>query len=402
MSGFEQLVRRAYEEGYNRKKAVEPYSALGFSEDPFEDQLPVREPSLLVGREGELSRIPEELGVCAASKSHLLLVAPNGAGTTTFLRILVRLLNRSFGKQEFAYYFSGEELHSLTPSQDPPPDDSGESEEEDQFTRFLDSRDFAITRVLVFDNVRSIVSNFDIRMDQMKCLGNAPTVVLAVDTSNYLWLLTNSPGLIGRFSRTIWIQPLSQEKISELLVRRIRMFKDSLAAFDEKSVTAIAQYSLGLPGVAIQLVRLCMKSCSEMDLHMITTDLVVRIAELHGYDVGVKVLKTEIRFDGTKERILKHILAESTVRRVFAKSVAMALDLRPSALSYHMHDLVSRKIINFEREGLRVYYSITQPVTNALEVLYSAPGEAAEIRQRIEKDKLRREINVPREDGEPS
>jgi DNA-binding transcriptional ArsR family regulator len=381
-SGFEQVVRRAYEEGYKRKKAVEPYSALGFTEDPFDDHLPVREPNALVGREAELSRIPEELGFCAASKSHLLLVSPKGAGTTTLLKILVRLLNKSFGKQEFAYYFSGDEFPTIAPSDNQ--DDSSEGEEEDRFMQFLDKHDFAMTRVLVFDNLRSMISNFDIRMDQMKSLDNAPTIVVAVDTSNYLWLQTNSPSLASSFSRTIWIQPLSQEKIEELLVKRIRMFKDSLSPFDEKSVIAIAQYSLGLPGVAIQLAKLCMKSCSEMDMVMITTDLVMRIVELHGYDVGVKVLKMEIRFDGTKERILKHILAESTVRRVFAKSVALALDLRPSALSYHMHDLVSKKMITFEREGLRVYYSITHPVAYALEVLYSAPSETAEIRRRIE------------------
>jgi DNA-binding transcriptional ArsR family regulator len=100
-----------------------------------------------------------------------------------------------------------------------------------------------------------------------------------------------------------------------------------------------------------------------------------------GFDVAQKLVRKEIKLDGTKYKVALEILIQffmqgHNVERTFI--ISHFSEMASSTLSYHLKDLINSGIVKQERIGYKVFYVISRPVRSALEIM-TLPSLEADI-----------------------
>jgi DNA-binding transcriptional ArsR family regulator len=124
------------------------------------------------------------------------------------------------------------------------------------------------------------------------------------------------------------------------------------------------------------LAFLCLKNAYQVGISNINAKFVERIALNDGFGIAQKLVRKEIKLDGTKYKVVLEILAQffiqgHNVERTLI--ISHFSEMTPSTLSYHLKDLINDGTIKQERIGYKVYYFIPKVLRSALQLLILFP-----------------------------
>jgi DNA-binding transcriptional ArsR family regulator len=180
------------------------------------------------------------------------------------------------------------------------------------------------------------------------------------------------------FADTFWIMPLETHDIKKMLIKSIDAARLNSSPFEDSAIDRITEYSMELPGAAMHLAFLSLKSAYQIGINKVNKKLVERVALNEGFDISLKLRRQEIKLDGTKYNVAIEILKQFFIQggNVERKIIISKFsDMATSTLSYHLKDLINNGIIKQERIGYKVYYIVPKPVRSALELLILPPLE---------------------------
>ena len=240
--------------------------------------------------------------------------------------------------------------------------------------------DFSRTKIILIDNEDSFVSNASQYMSAIK-FGQleVPTMVFCISPVSYS-RIAKTEAFNEIFADIFWIMPLEKDDIKQILLKSIdsaaKNNNNDSSPFENSAIDKITDYSLDLPGEATRLAYLCLKNAYQNGISKIDAKLVEHVALFEGFDVAQKLLRKEIKLDGTKYKVALEILTQffiqgHNVERTFI--ISHFSEMATSTLSYHLKDLIDDGIIKQERIGYKVYYFIPKVLRSALQLLILFP-----------------------------
>jgi type II secretory pathway predicted ATPase ExeA len=383
---FSETVIDAFKKG-SRKGVLASnlFEQFGFTFNPFDINILIGNPNLIIDEvKSIINKLAERIGACYQSQKSLLIVSAEGAGRTTILKLLNATLNKGFDNNFSSYVHAPSTWSGFSSKQaeDEEHEYSSSDNRIDNFQKWMREIDFSKTKIILIDDADAFIANASQYMSAVKFEQlQTPTMVFCI-----------SPVTLSRISKTkllnevfediFWIMPLENDHIKQILLKSIDdASKDNNNShpFEDSAIDKIADYSLGLPGEATRFAYLCLKNAYQIGISKINDKLVERIALNEGSDVAQKLLRKEIRLDGTKYKVALEILMQFFIE---GHNVERALiishfsEMATSTLSYHLKDLINFGIVKQERIGYKVFYVISRPIRTALEIMTLPSSEA--------------------------
>ena len=405
--GFSGSVIDSFNRG-SRKSIVGSnlFEQFGFTSNPFDTNILIANPSLITDKiKSIINNLAERIGACYQSKKSLLIVSPEGAGRTSILKLINATLNRGFDKNFSSYLdapskWSGFSFRYKKGEKEYEDEDKDEDEEDafdnnednnndnyriDNFQKWMREIDFSKTKIILIDNADAFISNASqymsaIKFEQLK----VPTMVFCISPVTYS-RIAKTEVFNEIFADVFWIMPLEKnDDIKQILLKSIEAAaassknnnnnnnNNNSSPFEDSAIDKIVDYSLSLPGEAARLAFLCLKNAYQIGISKIDAKLVGHIALNEGFDVAQKLLRKEIKLDGTKYKVALEIITQffmqgHNVERTLI--ISHFSEMATSTLSYHLKDLINSGIVKQERIGYKVFYVIARPVRAALEIM---------------------------------
>ena len=350
---------------------------FGFTFNPFDTNLLIANPELITDKiKSIINKLAERIGACYQSQKSLLLVSPEGAGRTSILKLLNATLNKGFDNNFSSYVHAPSRWSgfSFKEAEDEEHEESSSSEDRiDNFQKWMREIDFSKTKIILIDDADAFVANARQYIDAVK-FEHLQTPTMVFCTSPITQARIRKTELFNEiFGDSFWIMPLKKDDIREILLKSIDAVRSNNSSpFEDSAIDKIAGYSLCLPGEAALLAFLCLKNAYQIGISNINDKLVERIALNEGFDVAQKLLRNEIKLDGTKYKVALEILIQffiegHNVERTLI--ISHFSEMATSTLSYHLKDLINFGIVKQERIGYKVFYVISRPIRTALEIM---------------------------------
>jgi DNA-binding transcriptional ArsR family regulator len=375
---FSEMVIDAFKRGSTKGiMASNLFDQFGFSSNPFDNNILIGNPDLITDRvKSIINKLVERIGACYQSQKSLLLVSPEGAGRTSILKLLNATLNRGFDNNFCSYVHAPSRWSGFSFS-DAEDEDSNGDNRIDNFQKWMRETDFSKTKIVLIDDADAFIANASQYVSAVKFEHlQTPTMVFCISPITQA-RITKTELFNEIFGDSFWIMPLEKNDIKEILLKSIEAVKtNNSSPFEDSAIDKIADYSLGLPGEASILAFLCLKNAYQIGISKITAKFVEGIALNEGFDVAQKLLRKEIKLDGTKYKVALEILTQffiqgQNVERRFI--ISHFSEMASSTLSYHLKDLINDGIIKQERIGFKVYYFIPKILRSALQLLILFP-----------------------------
>ena len=364
------------------------FDQFGFSSNPFDNNILIANPDLITDRtKNVINKLAERIGACYQSQKSLLLVSPEGTGRTSILKLLNATLNRGFDSNFSSYVHAPSRWSGFSfkkaEDEEEHEDRSGE-DRIDNFQKWMREIDFSKTKIILIDDADAFMANASqyvsaVKFEQLQ----TPTMVFSISPVTQSGI-TKTELLNEIFEDIFWIMPLEKNDIKDILLKSIDAASknnNNSHPFEDSAIDKIADYSLGLPGEAARLACLCLKNAYQIGISKISDKLVERIALNEGFDVAQKLLRKEIKLDGTKYKVALDILTEFFIQGYNVERtliISHFSEMATSTLSYHLKDLINFGIVKQERIGYKVFYVISRPVRTALEIM-TLPSLEADI-----------------------
>ena len=183
-----------------------------------------------------------------------------------------------------------------------------------------------------------------------------------------------------------------------------------LTPFTDAAITKIAEYSMGLPGLALDLADKCLLGIDDFNAKELTPELVDPVAEVLQYPLAKNIemghaisyievengeqKRKELNLNsGSKTSILKEILFQS---RIYPERPGITnkkltnsrrISIQAHTISYHTNILERCKILEVQegqqekKKGKYRYFQIKKPIMNAIElkILSQKPPTSPEV-----------------------
>jgi type II secretory pathway predicted ATPase ExeA len=375
---FSDTVIDAFKRGSTKGiMASNLFDQFGFSSNPFDNNILIANPDLITDRiKTIINKLAERIGACYQSQKSLLLVSPEGAGRTSILKLLNATLNKGFDNNFSSYVHAPSRWSgfSFKEAEDEEHEDSSSGDNRiDNFQKWMREIDFSKTKIILIDDADSFIANARQYVSAVKFEHlQTPTMVFCISPMTHS-RITKTEQFNEIFADIFWIMPLEKDDIKEILSKSIEAVKtNNSSPFEDSAIDKIADYSLGLPGEAALLAFLCLKNAYQIGISNINAKFVERIALNEGFDVAQKLVRKEIKLDGTKYKVALEILIQffvqgDNVERTLI--ISHFSEMATSTLSYHLKDLINSDIVKQERIGYKVFYVISRPVRTALEIM---------------------------------
>jgi DNA replication protein DnaC len=215
--------------------------------------------------------------------------------------------------------------------------------------------------------------------------------------------------IIDLFDDVYRIKSIEHETIVKILTTRIYYYKENgektdstreITPFTEEALKSIAEYSMGLPGLALNLADSCLQGITDFNVTEITPETVDYVAQILQYPIAKdirignsiyyvdeedgerKQKELNLNVTGSKVSILKEILFQS---RLYLEkpgitntklSNSARISIQAHTISYHTNILEKCKILEVQ-EGLRSkkrgrsrYFYLRKPIMNAIELRF--------------------------------
>ncbi|MHA1945951.1 MAG: ArsR/SmtB family transcription factor [Candidatus Hodarchaeales archaeon] len=322
----------------------------------------------------------------------IAMVGPQRSGKTTAARFISEEINKKF-KSQYTHYVKYSE----------------------KFWDWWENVDFKETQILFFDGIFPIWNNLteqSLKDLEKRSQYDKVIIVVILNTIEYHWLRLqakkSSPLIFGKKAFEFHFKKPSQLEIEQMLKLRIEAIgnKQLLSNDVIKSVSIL---SLGLPGLALWLTRHLPFSDNEdreirtptlEDLHIVTKRLgfepALRIVIENNLQISQELktipkkeiwpiidplreissafsqsLKQVKKISTSRLPILEEMIIldhlEGTVKR---SSLQERTGIKDSSLTYQCQNLIKEDIVTYFRDGREVFYQLTSPIKEALQLLF--------------------------------
>jgi hypothetical protein len=358
------------------------YEQFGFTSNPFDTNILIANPDLITDKIKSITnKLAERIGACYQSQKSLLTVSPEGVGRTSILKLLNATLNKGFDNNFSSYVHASSKWSGFSFKKVEDGEHEDGDDRIDNFQKWMREIDFSKTKIILIDDADAFIANASQYLSAVKFEHlQTPTMVFCISPVTQA-RITKTELFNEIFGDIFWIMPLEKNDIKEIFSKSIEAVKtnNDSSPFEDSAIDKIADYSLGLPGEAAGLAYLCLKNAYQIGINKIDAELVEHIALNEGFDVAQKLLRKEIKLDGTKYKVALEILTQffiqgHNVERTLI--ISHFSEMATSTLSYHLKDLINSGIVKQERIGYKVFYIIARPVRTALEIMMLPTLEA--------------------------
>jgi DNA-binding MarR family transcriptional regulator len=305
-------IKEALEAGRSGQYAKKtPYERFGFSQNPFRSDVDPDDPEFLVAREDVLLEFAIQVGNAirlfeedpVSPFRHLLTHGLRGSGKSS----LARHFDREWGKIGFQDY---ETLFAdLSAWQEPLElqEQYGSSVKTletyekflariKQFNKpliiFIDELDYTITGTPAIPRIKQFISDIEYFAQYgVIIIGFVNSLTLTV-------LLDSDPKILARsflsfFNPEYFFFPVfSKSEIRKLLTQRLRVTRNPMELFSTKALDLIADYSLGLPIVALRIATDCLNELIIRNTDKANKSIVDAVINQFGYIDALKIVET--------------------------------------------------------------------------------------------------------------
>ncbi len=257
---------------------IPSYSQFGLQIDPFSNELPFQYPQAMYKFPSLLNAF-ELVGKHLSDKKNMLVIAPEQAGKTFFLKFLSTLLPKSASSLRTLYIDAAQEW-GYSPLLD----------ENDSFLKRFHQWlapvvDLDAPDILLIDNISSLLPNdlFFSIFHELEVFEPFPVVVATLSTSEFQYIVSsphlNSSGFLSAFSSHYCQFPpiMSKNQMHDYLLTRLRTIDAKEDLFSQAAMDKIIHTSSGLPGLVCKLASHCLDTAVENDqLNEITLEHVLQ------------------------------------------------------------------------------------------------------------------------------
>ncbi|UCE12596.1 MAG: hypothetical protein JSV04_10415 [Candidatus Heimdallarchaeota archaeon] len=382
----------AFKEGESRAKEwKEKIKGARSLADAFEDNFVFLSPDTFVNTEAA-NRLSVRIGEVSKSEEIITIIGPQRSGKSTAVRQLANELNEHQGKG-YAQYV----------------------EYDSHFWSWWEETDFKSTKFFFFDNIYPIWANLT-RKSYLDLLNRSdhPRVLIVniINSTEHHWLRfshkTSRVSIFGTEPFEFHFKRPSILEIENIIKARAESL-GKLSLFPAETLKTIGELSLGLPGLALWLVRSVIADFENQENQQkIPSALVHKVAQFLGFVPALKIiLEHDLRSlyqeesgnrvwpvlqllqesSGMDSTPLTQSLKESkgittswkplleemllltqqndTIRR---SELQERTGIKESSLTYQCQNLIKEKIITYSKSGREVFYQLRTPVKEALEL----------------------------------
>ena len=346
----------------------------------------------------EIQRFSHLLGqiVNASSLSDsvqvIAMTGPQRSGKTSAVRFISEEINKKFNSQYTRYI-----------------------KHNGKFWDWWENTDFKETQIFFFDGIFPIwqsLTDQSLKDLETRSKYDKVVVVVILNSIEYHWLRLQAkkskPLIFGKKAFDFHFKKPSQIEIEQMLKLRIESL-GNIRLLSKDVIKSISILSLGLPGLALWLARHLPFSIREKDetetitledLHIVTKRLgfepALRIVIENNLQISQelkKIPKKEIwpiidpleEISSSFSQSLKQIKKISTSRlpileemivldhlegTIKRSSLQERTGIKDSSLTYQCQNLIKEDIVTYFRDGREVFYQLTSPTKEALELLF--------------------------------
>ncbi|MHA1972028.1 MAG: hypothetical protein ACTSW1_03475 [Candidatus Hodarchaeales archaeon] len=312
MARFDDKLKEALKVGRSGQLARQtPYERYGFSKNPFLPNLILESPELLVVREKLFLDFAYQIGNTihffeedpVSSFRHLLVHGLKDSGKS----VLARHFDSQWSQIGFQDYAT---LYTDLASWNEPGTNQGEFSSsvstlltyeyfldrirhmQKPLIIFIDSLDYTITGTAAIPRLPAFLSDIE---------SQAPHGVILIGLINSLTLTSliepspQNPNLsfLNSFNPDYFFIPVfSRSEIRKLIVQRLRQAHTPTELFSARSIELIADYSLGIPTIALNIATHCLNELILQDLDKLKAHLTTKILDKYGFTEAYQIVES--------------------------------------------------------------------------------------------------------------
>lgn len=386
---------RVFNRGRSKELSQNDYEALGFFRDPFEATI---EPTdtrhdTTVPEIWEDGVLGSNLGTILAKGAGAVVIGPSGIGKTMIAKTIAAFHERGLIEEKALYV----DIASL------PTGETSEASADEEETSFPSKGDLDSAEILLIDNAADIWWQSPFLGGKQSNLVTIPKIVAFLSFFDYRRLSERAkkeghntfPFLGSTSYYKYYIPTLPPCSIRSILQTRIRNSLDSSSnPFTPDSLEEIAQYSIGLPVLALQIGRFVLdeflhgrRSEDPIQLDFVrekiaSTPYAISYGIIHSINMPKIIVneKSDLEYrlpmGETRRQILETMALNSTFSgsgrfgalKVERKTLEHELGKPSSTISHHAAKLSEEGLVQTERQGTSVSYYLPPPIYNAIEL----------------------------------
>ncbi|MFX0117241.1 MAG: hypothetical protein ACFFB3_22030 [Candidatus Hodarchaeota archaeon] len=428
MTDLKRIIQKSFVRGWKKGQGeLEPFTIFNLRMDPFAADLPLKDettyyadPNLIADLVGRIGAATKEhfKDETSDGKYNLLLTGPAGVGKSLFAKMTAGTLSSmealpGVGKCTSTVIDAAMWSHTSIANEDRRGVANLKAYEE--WLSYIESNQapghqaVKDSAILFIDNI-SLTSGLGLGLPSAERLlqdletysDRKSLIVGILNTAELLFLRSqNGDASVNEFLSAFQPRPLklplfSSKAINQMLKLRLRSVINIDNPFSDETLEGIANYSLGLPELAMKLGRECMLEAVTWNEEKISSHIVQKIITDQGFDTALTILHAESAGKVVEDRrslflsrkkleILRAILfndiryqftGNREYRGTTSTQLAETLNRELSTISYHIRGLTTEwKPHPFlvsqrdETDSRSTRYFLISPFRNVIELL---------------------------------
>lgn len=400
-------------------KALSLYQLYGFSERPFKEDLIDKNSYLFVPPQlfyEHSQSLASWITACHSAGKNGLIIGPPDVGKSTLAKFFVEELVKLAEEIPIkSHYIQLKGLTEASETHQNPEEVVIGSPHSIGLIAELQNKNLIETDILLIDDIDIGLRKEDFIDELSRYMHSENQTIIGITTPSV------PSELIDIFDDVYKIKSIEFETIVKILKTRILYYKENddkvnntsdLTPFTDAAINKIAEYSMGLPGLALDLADSCLRGIDDFNVKEITPEHVDPVAQVLQYPVakniemGHAISYIEVE-DGEQKRkelnlqdaastrtsILKEILFQS---RIYPERPGITnkkltnsrrISIQAHTISYHTNILERCNILEVQegqqekKKGHYRYFQIKKPIMNAIElkILSQKPPTSPEV-----------------------
>jgi hypothetical protein len=286
-----------------------PFERFGFPQDPFQQKVDPNNPDFYVAREEVLLDFAIQIGNTIrlfeedplSPFRHLLAHGLRGSGKSHLARHFDREWDQ-IGFQDYITIYTDLSLWR-EPFENQYSSSTKTIETYETFLKnitlvdkpliiFIDDLDYTITGTPAIPRIRQFMADIEARAENgVIIIGFVNSITLTVLSETNQKPLARD--FLSYFNPEYFFFPVfSKTEIRRLITQRLSIATNPLDLFSAKAIETIANLSLGIPSVALQLSSDCLEEIIIQDVNKVTTRVVNAVVSEKGYNFAVELVES--------------------------------------------------------------------------------------------------------------